>query len=655
MDKISKAIDQTEDEISKLANRNLKELVKKWSNIFTPDLVESNIHLLKDHVQTFFNEILSETDKKEETILKRIDGLRKEQAQLQRLLQVERRIELPKLPLLSFQLELDKSLEDLREELQSRKLQIKELLLQQESLCNILDEPKWKLYEDPLSSADDIDLFKQNLTYLHDLKIEREKTLMKLRSEIAQLSHELDLPIIEDPCHSLLNNSDVTLSNYNIGLLSQLERDLTQQKIEISTAVINLKKKLEILWDCLEVDKSVRKKFNAYTGCSQATYDRLKQELNRCEGEKRRHIKVFVDRIRQEILKVWDQLLMSDEERELFGAFTSECYNEDLLQLHELELESLKDTFEQNKKILESFAKHKKLFERMIALETTNPDRLQNRGGQLLREEQERKKINRELPAIKQEILDLAAAYEQRKNRPFLVCGRNIVDATNGLYEEREERKQMLASNRKLNATVQRTPMSVKGSNRKMNGTTAQRTPISVNKSQLKRTGSVTITTNDAKKYRSHLEVPGSSRAQRGLFNDQNTKTAFAQPASVVKKKKTTIIKAVVSSLVNRRQSMRNKKRKSKNSSKGSSLNQSKKKNPSAESSVLDYGDFQHVVSARKASRSSEIDDYRSPLRQRNDNKSAKLLRPPTPSQSQHVSPRARGSKLSTRNVPIMF
>lgn len=133
-----------------------------------------------------------------------IIGLRKEQVQLQRLLQVEKRIDLPKLPLLSFQLELDKNLEDLREELQSRKLQIKELLLQQESLCNILDEPKWKLYEDPLSSADEIHLFKQNLTYLHDLKIERERTLIKLRSEISELSHELDLPIIEDPCHGLV-------------------------------------------------------------------------------------------------------------------------------------------------------------------------------------------------------------------------------------------------------------------------------------------------------------------------------------------------------------------------------------------------------------------------------------------------------------------
>lgn len=66
--------DETEDEINLLAKSTLESLAKKWGKIFTEDLVESNIRLLKDHVKTFFNEILSETDKKEETILNRIEG-----------------------------------------------------------------------------------------------------------------------------------------------------------------------------------------------------------------------------------------------------------------------------------------------------------------------------------------------------------------------------------------------------------------------------------------------------------------------------------------------------------------------------------------------------------------------------------------------------
>lgn len=68
---------------------------------------------------------------------------------------------------------------------------------------------------------------------------------------------------------SLLHNSDIVLSKYNLGLLAQLQLDLTQQKVEITTAITNMKKKLEVLWECLEVDNNVRKKFNAYTGCSQ--------------------------------------------------------------------------------------------------------------------------------------------------------------------------------------------------------------------------------------------------------------------------------------------------------------------------------------------------------------------------------------------------
>ncbi|KAJ6637474.1 Protein regulator of cytokinesis 1 [Pseudolycoriella hygida] len=670
MDAITLAIEETEDAIKKSTNVTIHALAKKWAKIFPSDLVESNIRLLKDHAQTFFNEILSETDRKEEIVMERIESLRKEKSQLERLLQVEKHIDLSNLPLLVYQQELDTSLEDLRQELQGRKIEIKDLLLKQEEFCNILDEPKMKLYEDPLSSAEDIEIFKEHLKYLDSLLLERRNTVTELKADICGLSEQLEIPIIEEPYSSLLRNSRIILSKYNIEILVQLATNLQQQKLELTEAIENIKRKLETLWDCLEVDKSTQKKFSALTGCSQGTYDKLKAELTRCEAEKRRHVKVFVDRIRQDILEMWNLLLKSDDEREQFGAFTSELYNEDLLRLHELEYESLKDEYEKNKKIFECFDKHQKLFERMQALETTNPDRLQNRGGQLLKEEQERKKISKNLPAIREEITNLATVYEKRNHRPFLVNGSNIVDVINDMYKIREERKQTIASNRKLNATaVQRTPMSVKDKKQLPVGSrnanvAAVRTPTMANKSQLKRMASATLLSNSTKKYRTHLEVPQKPvvRAQRGLFKDSQPKSqipTFVQPTETVakKKKKTTIIKAVVSSLVNRRQSTRVKKRKSKNSSKNSSISQSKKKIPSAESSVLDYGDFQHIVSARKKCRSSEVGEYRSPLKMRNDNKTTRALRPPTPSQSNRtVSPRAGcTSKLSTKNLPILF
>lgn len=175
-----------------------------------PDILQRNIVRNGQKGRNYFesnrkyvvtDNIVKKSQKKNKKIQISIQGLRKEQSQLQRLLQVEKRIDLPQFPLLCFQQELDKNLEDLREELQSRKLQIKDLLLKQEGLCNILEEPKLKLYEDPLSSAEDIEFFKENLTYLHNLKLEREKTMSDLRADIAKLSNELDLPILDEPCY----------------------------------------------------------------------------------------------------------------------------------------------------------------------------------------------------------------------------------------------------------------------------------------------------------------------------------------------------------------------------------------------------------------------------------------------------------------------
>lgn len=74
----------------------------------------------------------------------------------------------------------------------------------------------------------------------------------------------------------------------------------------------------------------------------------MASELNRCQMEKRRHIKRFVDHIRQQIILFWDKTCKSETERNRFNNFTSDCYTEDLLKLHEIELDELKSFYESN-------------------------------------------------------------------------------------------------------------------------------------------------------------------------------------------------------------------------------------------------------------------------------------------------------------------
>lgn len=97
----------------------------------------------------------------------------------------------------------------------------------------------------------------------------------------------------------------------------------------------------------------------------------------------------------------------------------------------------------------------------MLALEAkeSEPGRFNNRGGQLLLEEKERKTISSKLPKLRAEITRMAQAYETEKRRKFLIHGRDLEEVINEVYENRREVKVQQKSARKAGgATVPLTP-----------------------------------------------------------------------------------------------------------------------------------------------------------------------------------------------------
>lgn len=111
----------------------------------------------------------------------------------------------------------------------------------------------------------------------------------------------------------------------------------------------------------------------------------------------------------------------------------------------------------------------------MIALDAkeNEPGRLNNRGGQLLKEEKERKMIASKLPKIRAQIIDMAEAFEQANDRKFLVWGDDIVHVIENDYNNRQMIKEQHMSARKAikeNVTMSahktlRTPMSAAKNN----------------------------------------------------------------------------------------------------------------------------------------------------------------------------------------------
>lgn len=290
--------------------------------------------------------------------------------------------------------------------------------------------------------------------------------------------------------NSLLNDPYILPTIENIKKLHEMQGNLENQLCEIKDSIADMKMKINQLWDVLEVSPTVRGKFKKFTGHSQKTYDAYLSEMNRCTDERRQNVKRFIDKARQEIELWWEKTLISDTEKSRFSHFTSECYTEDLLTLHEMEIEDLKNFYNQNeydsikfllkqlfiwfffsRKIFKLFEERTAYWNRLDALQakSNEPNRYNNRGGQLLKEEKERKTINKKLPEVENTLRAMIQEYQQRNNKLFTVYGESLEEILNRNIEERNEVKEEIKSARKKVLGASNTPF--KTPNPKVNST----------------------------------------------------------------------------------------------------------------------------------------------------------------------------------------
>lgn len=361
------------------------------------------------------------------------------------------------LPYYSLQCELDQSLEDLRSQLEARHDHIRSYLEEQHELVASMEEKSRALPDDPLPSEEDMLNFRR---YLDDLKVERLRrndVIRNLRHSIKIFIQDLQMQLGTDECNRLVYDDHVQPTLRNIARLERIEKELEQQFEDMKSEIDKYRAKLEQLWEFLQISQATRQKFDKYTSYNQNTYDILYQEFNRCESIKRENIEKYVHKIRLEIIHYWDLCCKSTEERERFTPFQNQTYNEDLLTLHEMELAELKEFYEQYKNIFEMYDERKHLWEQMDALEKkkTDPNRYNNRGGQLLKEEKERKMINVRIPKLESQLLEMCADYENRTKKPFTIDGHTVQSIIDEDYEKKEEEK---ASRKKVAGS---TPMSV--------------------------------------------------------------------------------------------------------------------------------------------------------------------------------------------------
>ncbi|KAJ6598433.1 microtubule associated protein-domain-containing protein [Mycena vulgaris] len=191
---------------------------------------------------------------------------------------------------------------------------------------------------------------------------------------------------------------------------------------------------LEGLWKRLGVAEADMDAFvEAHRGSTEETVGEYEEELERMLELKRERMGTFVGSAREEIEKLWDELMVGDEERREWLPFFDDEHTEELLTIHEDEIKRLKEEKRMKAPLLAGIKRYFDICEeeKELAAAASDQTRLLGRGsrdpGRLLREEKMRKRVSKEKPRLEQDLLTSIPAWEHEAGRPFLVHGQSIL------------------------------------------------------------------------------------------------------------------------------------------------------------------------------------------------------------------------------------
>ncbi|KAK7692082.1 hypothetical protein QCA50_005488 [Cerrena zonata] len=205
---------------------------------------------------------------------------------------------------------------------------------------------------------------------------------------------------------------------------------------------------LEALWRRLGVqDEDMDAFVESQRGSTDETIRAYEEELERMLELKREKMSTFVENARDEIRRLWDDLMVGEDEKADFAPFADDEHTEELLSIHEEEIRRLKEERKLKGPLLNSIKKYFEICEdqKELAAAAADQSRLLGRGprdpGRLLREEKMRKRVQKEKPRLEQDLLISIPAWEAETGRTFLVHSQSILrilQETVGVVSEKE-------------------------------------------------------------------------------------------------------------------------------------------------------------------------------------------------------------------------
>lgn len=425
----------------------LDELQKTWEDIGcnkeTRAMYYDQAH---SHISDLLNDMVAESQTKKQLLLESIENLLKQTTTLYAELHVDM------IPNTYDQIPLSKVEQLLRTEMQNlecvkkeRLLILKELSSKELDIATKLGAKRLSITTNIVPTEQELEGFKLYLQKQENEKNRLENVFNDMRCSIIKMMNDLDVTPSSSFEHLVHDNpEDFVLSTNNMTKLRDFRDQLKTQVEERKEHVEKMKENLLILWKYLDEPETCHSFLEKYPGYCAATVSALNTEIKRCKEKKKENIYKYVVQLRFDLINLWDLCKYSEAERNSFAAFHSNTFTEDLLTLHEIEVDKLRKFYNDNLIIFELFEQRENLMKKTKELiqRVNNPDRFHNRGGQLLMEEKERKVIQKKLPKMEEELKQFINEYEKKHNCIFTIYGvplENIlVDSWEDINQEKE-------------------------------------------------------------------------------------------------------------------------------------------------------------------------------------------------------------------------
>ncbi|KAJ6655396.1 hypothetical protein lerEdw1_005454 [Lerista edwardsae] len=257
-----------------------------------------------------------------------------------------------------------------------------------------------------------------------------------LRSHGARPGSCKTLSLEQDPdtsfeCDVVCKDEDAfCLSEENLAALKDLLQQLESRRARNEAVCEELRSRIQTLWDRLQVPVKEREAFAPFMAGSRAsTRTALQLETDCLEELKLQNLQHMVEAARAELADYWDYFY-SPEQRQSFHPYYEEVFTEELLQQHNDEVAQIKRYFEAHQELFEAVHKWEKNWHQFQELErkATDPSHFTNRGGNLLKEEKLRAKVQKTLQKVEEDLKSQVALWEEKHAQEFRVNGQPFVE-----------------------------------------------------------------------------------------------------------------------------------------------------------------------------------------------------------------------------------